>query len=59
MAERRVFLAGGVRTPIGKFGGALAGSSAVALAATAAHAALERTKLPLDAVNEAIFGHAR
>ena len=52
-------LAGGVRTPIGNFGGALAGSSAVALAATAARAALERSRVPLEAVDEAIFGHAR
>ena len=59
MAERRVLLAGGARTPIGNFGGALAGSSAVALAATVARAALERSPVPSGAVDEAIFGHAR
>ncbi len=59
MAERRVFLTGGVRTPIGNFGGALAGSSAVELGAITARAALERAHVPREAVNEAIFGHAR
>ena len=56
---RRVVLAGGVRTPIGKLGGALAGSSAVALAATAARAAITRSRVPTEAIDEAIFGHAR
>ena len=59
MAERRVVLAGGARTPIGNFGGALAGSSAIQLATVAAKAALERTRVPLDAVDEVLFGHAR
>ena len=39
MAEPRVFLAGGARTPIGNFGGALAASSAAELGAVAARAA--------------------
>ena len=59
MAERRVLLAGGVRTPIGNFGGALAGSSAVELGTIAARAALTRAGVPGEAINEAIFGHAR
>jgi acetyl-CoA C-acetyltransferase len=54
-----VVLAGGVRTPIGNFGGALAGSSAVELGAVVARAALERSRVPLEAVDETIFGHAR
>lgn len=59
MSVTRVFLAGGVRTPIGDFGGALAASSAAHLAGVAARAALERSGVPLDAVDEVVFGHAR
>jgi acetyl-CoA C-acetyltransferase len=55
----RVVLAAGVRTPIGNFGGALTGSSAAELGGLAARAALERSKLPADAVEEVIVGHAR
>ena len=54
-----MLLAGGVRTPIGNFGGALAGSSAAALGGTAARAALDRAGVPADAVDDVIFGHAR
>ena len=59
MSEARVLLAGGVRTPIGNFGGALAGSSAAELGGLAARAALERAGLPLEAVDEVVVGHAR
>ncbi len=59
MSAPRVVLAGGVRTPIGKFGGALAGSSAAALGGIAARAAIERSGVPAMAVDEAIVGHAR
>ena len=52
-------LAGGVRTPIGNFGGALAASSAAALGGVAARAALDRAGAPAIAVDEAIVGHAR
>ncbi len=55
----RVLLAGGVRTPIGNFGGALASSSAAELGALAARAALERAGLPGSAVDEVLIGHAR
>jgi len=54
-----VLLAGGVRTPIGNFGGSLAGSSAAVLGGTATRAALDRAGVPADAVDEVIFGHAR
>jgi len=54
-----VLLAGAVRTPIGKFGGALAGSSAAELAGIAARAALERAHVPPGAVDDVVFGHAR
>jgi acetyl-CoA C-acetyltransferase len=59
MSGKRVFLAGGVRTPIANFGGALATSSAVELGTIVARAALERSAVPPEAVDEAVFGHAR
>jgi acetyl-CoA C-acetyltransferase len=59
VSEPRVVLAGATRTPIGNFGGALAGSSAAALGGDAARAVLERTRIPLTAVDDVIVGHAR
>jgi len=59
METRRVYLAGAVRTPIGNFGGALAASSAAHLAGVAATAAIERSGVPRDAVDEVLLGHAR
>lgn len=59
MQRSRVFLAGAVRTPIGDFGGALAGSSAAQLGGVAAAAALARSGVPADRVDEVVFGHAR
>ena len=55
----RVLLAGGVRTPIGNFGGALVASSAAELGGIAARAALERAGIPPAPVDELLFGHAR
>jgi len=55
----RVLLAGGVRTPIGNFGGGLAASSAAELGGLAARAAIERANLPAAAVDECLIGHAR
>jgi len=59
MQTHRVFLAGAVRTPIGNFGGALAGSSAAHLGGVAGAAALARSGVPADQVDEVVFGHAR
>jgi acetyl-CoA C-acetyltransferase len=59
MPGTRVLLAGGVRTPIGNFGGALAASSAAELGGLAARAALERAGVPAEAISEVVFGHAR
>jgi acetyl-CoA C-acetyltransferase len=56
---RPVFVLSAVRTPIGKFGGSFASSSAADLGVAAAKAALERSGLPPAAVDETIFGHAR
>ena len=58
-AMPRILLAGGVRTPIGNFGGALAASSAAELGGAAARAALKRSGVPVGAVDEVIAGHAR
>ena len=59
MKGRRVFVAGAVRTPIGRFGGTLAGVPAAELGAVASRAALERAGVPREAVEEVVFGHAR
>ena len=55
--DGKVYLVAAARTPIGKFGGALAGVPAVDLGATAIRAAVERSGLPADApIAEAIMG---
>ncbi len=54
-----IYLAGAVRTPIGKFGGSLAGLSAPDLGVAAAKEALRRAGVPATSVNETIFGHGR
>jgi acetyl-CoA C-acetyltransferase len=54
-----VVLAAPVRTPIGRFGGALARLSAADLGAAAARACLERAGLAPERVDQVILGHAR
>jgi acetyl-CoA C-acetyltransferase len=54
---KQVYLAGGVRTPIGSFAGALAEVSAPALGATAVKGALQKAGLAPDDVDEVIFGN--
>ena len=54
-----VFIAGAVRTPLGKFGGALASLTAPELGAIAARAALERAGLKPSDIEETIMGNAR
>ncbi|MGD8328108.1 MAG: acetyl-CoA C-acetyltransferase [Acidobacteriota bacterium] len=56
---RPVVLAAPVRTPIGKFGGALSSVSAVELGTVAAREALARSGVAPDAVDETIIGHGR
>jgi acetyl-CoA C-acetyltransferase len=56
---KKVVVAGGVRTPIGKFGGGLAGVPAAELGAVAARAALQRSGVRGEAVEQVMFGHAR
>jgi acetyl-CoA C-acetyltransferase len=54
-----IYLVGAVRTPIGRFGGALANVPAAELGATAARESLRRAGLEPDAVQQVIWGAAR
>jgi acetyl-CoA C-acetyltransferase len=54
-----VFLAGAVRTPIGRFGGALRQLTAVELGTHAARTAIERAGLTPDRIDQVVLGHAR
>jgi acetyl-CoA C-acetyltransferase len=56
---RDVLVAGAVRTPIGRFGGALAGLTAAELGAAAAREALRRAGVAPEQVDETAFGCAR
>ncbi|MGH2680867.1 MAG: thiolase family protein [Actinomycetota bacterium] len=56
--ERAVIL-DGARTPIGKFLGSFAETTAVELGTTAATEALRRAGVPPDQVDQTIMGHAR
>jgi acetyl-CoA C-acetyltransferase len=56
---REVVVAGAVRTPIGRFGGALAGLTAGQLGAAAAEEALSRCGIAATQVDEVVFGCAR
>jgi acetyl-CoA C-acetyltransferase len=54
-----IFLVAPLRTPIGKFGGALAKLTAADLGVASAKATLERSGIDPAAVDEVIFGNAR
>jgi len=54
-----IYLVGAVRTPIGRFGGALAGVTAAELGATAATESLRRAGLAPQAIQQVIWGAAR
>ena len=54
-----VFILSAVRTPIGKFGGSLAAMTAADMGVVAAKAAMERSGIRPDQVEESIFGNAR
>src|SRR5437762_719479 len=54
-----VFILSAVRTPIGKFGGALASQTAADIGVIAGKAALERAGVSAQQVQETIFGNAR
>lgn len=59
MARSRLALVAPVRTPIGRFGGALASLSAADLGVVAAKACLESAGIDPAAVDQALFGHGR
>jgi len=54
-----VFIISAVRTPIGKFGGSLAGLTAADMGTIAAKAAIDRAHVQPEDVEESIFGNAR
>jgi acetyl-CoA C-acetyltransferase len=54
-----IFLVAALRTPIGKFGGALASLTAAQLGTESAKATLARSAIDPEAVDEVIFGNAR
>ncbi len=54
---KEIVLAGGVRTPLGSFCGALSQVPAAALGSTVIKAALRRANVPADQVDEVIFGN--
>src|SRR5688500_19207548 len=56
---KNVYLAGAVRTPIGKFGGSLASWSAADLGVAVAKESLRRSGVKPDQINESIWGCAR
>lgn len=56
--SEQAYLVGGVRTPFGRYRGALAGARPDDLAAAVLSAALERASVPPDAVDEVVFGAA-
>ena len=54
-----VYILSAVRTPIGKFGGALAPCAAADIGVVAAKAAMERAGVRPEQIEETIFGNAR
>ncbi len=55
--SEEILLAGGVRTPIGSFGGAISSVPAPILGATAIKAAIRRAAVPAEQIDEVIFGN--
>ncbi|WP_419240741.1 acetyl-CoA C-acetyltransferase [Photobacterium leiognathi] len=53
----RVFIVAAKRTPIGSFGGALKSVTAAELGAAAIKGALAETSIPVEAIDEVIFGN--
>ncbi|MFN2238837.1 MAG: acetyl-CoA C-acyltransferase [Thermoanaerobaculia bacterium] len=54
-----IYLVKPLRTPIGRFGGALSGLSATELGTHASRAVLESSEVPLEKIDLVIFGNAR
>ncbi|HVY08771.1 MAG TPA: thiolase family protein [Mycobacteriales bacterium] len=58
MTERVAYIVDGVRTPMGKYGGALAGVRPDDLAALVVREVVTRSGVPDDAIDEVVFGAA-
>jgi acetyl-CoA C-acetyltransferase len=58
-SAKNIYLAGAVRTPIGRYGGALAGLTPAELGAIVAAESLRRAGLANDEVQEVVWGCAR
>ena len=56
-SDNDVVILGGARTPFGNFGGVLAELTATDLAVAAAEAALERSGVPKEKIDEVVFGN--
>src|SRR4029079_4066834 len=56
---KNIYLAGAVRTPIGKFGGTLASWTAADLGVAVAKESLRRANVPTDQITDSIWGCAR
>jgi len=56
---KNVYLAGAVRTPIGKFGGTLASWTAADLGVAVAKESLRRAGVPADQITDSLWGCAR
>jgi acetyl-CoA C-acetyltransferase len=56
---KNIYLAGAVRTPIGKFGGTLAAFTAADLGVEAARESLKRAGVPAERIDDSIWGCAR
>lgn len=56
---KNVYLAGATRTPIGKFGGTLASWTAADLGVAAAKESLKRAGVPVEKIDDSIWGCAR
>src|SRR5205814_6490354 len=59
LSMKPVYLVGAVRTPIGRFGGSLAGLTAADLGTAVAKESLRRAHVQQDQVNDSIWGCAR
>src|SRR6478609_7710459 len=57
--EQDIYLVAALRTPIGKFGGALSALTAAQLGTESAKATVERSGIDPEAIDEVIFGNAR
>ncbi|MEO7202185.1 MAG: acetyl-CoA C-acyltransferase, partial [Candidatus Tumulicola sp.] len=55
--DNDIVIIAGARTPFGNFGGALAESTATDLAVAAARAAIERSGVPAESIDDVVFGN--